>query len=213
MEDRYKYPRTYHFDWSLSLMNDDRRLPSLEPFVGKRVIVTEKLDGENTSLYRDGLHARSIDSARQAHETRDWIKAFHGTIAHNIPEGWRVCGENMTAKHSIFYDELESFFYGFAVYDERNVSLAWDEAVAVFEMLGVQHVPVLYDGVFDEALLRRMAKEQDPTKVEGYVCRVAEEIPYSTWFLNVAKYVREKHVNTTQHWMHAQFVPNKLRGT
>lgn len=208
---RFKYPRTYHFDWSLSLMNDDRRLPSLEPFLGREVVVTEKLDGENTSLYCDGLHARSIDSSRQHHESRNWIKQFHGSIAHNIPKGWRICGENMYAKHSIFYEDLESYFYGFAVYDERNVSLCWDETLAVFDMLGIIPVPIIFRGEFDEAYLRLLAKEQDPSRVEGYVCRVTDEIPYSTWFLNVAKYVREKHVNTSEHWIHQEVVPNKLR--
>jgi len=208
---RYKFSRTFHLDWSKSLMNDDRRLPSLDPFIGKRVIVTEKLDGENTSLYSDGLHARSIDSSRQHHESRNWIKQFHGQIKHNIPEGWRICGENMFAKHSIFYDNLETYFYGFAVYDERNVSLAWDDAVTVMGELGITPAPLIYDGEWSETLLRRIAELQDPTKIEGYVVRVAEEIPYSPWFLNVAKYVREKHVSTDAHWMHQEVVPNLLR--
>lgn len=211
IQPRYKYSRTYHLDWSLSLMNDDRRLPSLDPFIGQRVVVTEKMDGENTSMYSDFIHARSIDSCRQQHESRDMVKRLHGNIKHMIPEGWRICGENMYAKHSIYYDDLESYFLGFAVYDENNVSLPWDDAVYTMQSLGITPVKVLYDGIFDEQLLRNMAKEQDPTKVEGYVCRVADAIPYSTWFLNVAKYVRAKHVQTDVHWMAAEIIPNKLR--
>ena len=42
-----KYPKTFHFDFSKSLQNDDRKLSTLDDFIGKRVIVTEKLDGEN----------------------------------------------------------------------------------------------------------------------------------------------------------------------
>lgn len=193
-------------------MNDDRRLPSMEPFIGKRVIVTEKLDGENTSLYRDGLHARSIDSSRQYHESRDWIKKFHGSFAHEIPENWRICGENMYAKHSIAYDDLESFFYGFSVWD-GEWSLPWDETVDVLGMLGIPHVPVIYDGVFDEGFLRELADRQDPTKEEGYVCAVADGRKHDPWFTDLAKYVRDKHVNTSTHWMTEAVIPNKLRGT
>ena len=78
-------------------------------------MVTEKLDGENTTLYADGLHARSLDSAH--HPSRAWVKALHGRIGDADPGGWRVCGENMYARHSIAYDELDSWFYGFSVWD------------------------------------------------------------------------------------------------
>ena len=39
------------------------------PLIGKQVIVTEKMDGENTSMYRHRIHARSIDSL--PHPSRD----------------------------------------------------------------------------------------------------------------------------------------------
>ena len=43
-----KYPKTPHFDFSKSLQNDDRMLMTMEAFKhADRVIVTEKLDGEN----------------------------------------------------------------------------------------------------------------------------------------------------------------------
>ena len=42
-----KYPKTFHFDFSQSLQNDDRKLETLKDFEGRDVVVTEKLDGEN----------------------------------------------------------------------------------------------------------------------------------------------------------------------
>lgn len=95
MHPRTKYPRTLHVPWSPGLMNDDRAMDHLGGFVGLDVVVTEKLDGENTTLYADGLHARSIDGRH--HPSRDWVKAAHGRVAWTIPEGWRICGENMYA--------------------------------------------------------------------------------------------------------------------
>ena len=67
-----KYPKTFHFDFSLSLQNDDRRLETLKDFEGKGVVVTEKLDGENASIYSDYYHPRSVID--DGHEKRSWLK-------------------------------------------------------------------------------------------------------------------------------------------
>ena len=55
-ETRYKYPRTFHFPWSDSVMGDDHIFTEFENLIGKEVVVTEKMDGENTNIYiRMGL--------------------------------------------------------------------------------------------------------------------------------------------------------------
>ena len=59
----YKYPRTFHLPWSPGVASDDKVIESLDAFVGREVVVTEKMDGENSSLYSNGhIHARSMDS-------------------------------------------------------------------------------------------------------------------------------------------------------
>ena len=103
-----------HLPWSPGLQNDDRVIESLDGFVGKRVIVTEKLDGENTTMYNDAIHARSIDGRH--HPSRDWVKGFHGSIKHLIHPLYRVCGENVYAEHSIHYNALKTYFYGFGLW-------------------------------------------------------------------------------------------------
>jgi hypothetical protein len=115
---RVPYPRTPHLPWSPGASADDVRARSLSGFVGREVVVTEKLDGENTTLYADGLHARSVDSAH--HPSRTWAKALQGRAGARIPAGWRVCGENVYARHSIPYDALDGYFYGFSVWDDRD---------------------------------------------------------------------------------------------
>lgn len=127
-----------HFPFSPGLQNDDRVIQTLDGLMGHDVVVTEKMDGENATLYRDHYHARSLDSKH--HPSRDWIKSFHGSIAHMIPEGWRICGENMYARHSIAYDDLSSYFYGFSVWNENNVALGWDETLMFFDDLGITPV-------------------------------------------------------------------------
>jgi hypothetical protein len=69
-----KYPRTYHLPWSPGQTRDDRVIESTDIFKGKEVVVTIKMDGENTTMYHDYIHARSIDSG--SHPSRTWIKNF-----------------------------------------------------------------------------------------------------------------------------------------
>lgn len=212
-----KYPRTHHLPWSPGLTDDDRMLKTTEHFHGRRVIVTKKMDGENTSMYTDHIHARSIDS--KGGEDRAWVKNFWSNICYEIPEGWRVCGENLWAEHSIHYTGLESYFYGFSVWNERNVCLSWDDTMEYFALLGIQSVPVLYDGVWDENVIRELGKGLDEVgserwkELEGYIVRVADSFPYSQFRSSLAKFVRKGHVQTAKHWRQGRaFIPNELRG-
>jgi hypothetical protein len=122
-----KYPRTPHLPWSPGKTNDDKLIESLVGFEGKNVTVTVKCDGENTTLYQNYLHARSLDYS--SHPSRTWLKSFHANFAHNVPEGWRICGENLYAKHSIKYSNLESYFLVFSIWNEQNVCLSWDDTI------------------------------------------------------------------------------------
>ncbi|WP_416981843.1 RNA ligase family protein [Streptomyces sp. T028] len=203
---RTAYPRTPHLPWSPGVSADDVRAGSLEGFAGREVVVTEKLDGENTTLYADGLHARSVDSAH--HPSRAWVKALQGRVGARIPAGWRVCGENMYARHSIPYDTLDSYFYGFSVWDAHGRCLGWDETVRFLRGLGVPVPPVLWRGVFDERALRRLRVETG--RQEGFVVRTAGGFARAEFAGRVAKWVRSGHVTTDTHWMHAAVVENGL---
>ncbi|WP_351226576.1 RNA ligase family protein [Streptomyces sp. NPDC002133] len=203
---RTHYPRTPHLPWSPGAAADDTRVVDLSGFVGREVVVTEKLDGENTTLYADGLHARSLDSAH--HPSRAWVKALQGRIGHGIPAGWRICGENLYARHSLAYEELESWFYGFSVWDGAGRCLDWDRTVGFLRGLGVPVPAVLWRGVFDEKALRGIKLE--PARQEGYVVRTADGFAADEFARRVAKWVRPGHVQTDTHWMHAAVVENGL---
>lgn len=204
---RYKYPRTPHLPWSPGGTSDDIALDLTACFEGKSVVVTEKLDGENTTLYRDHLHARSIDSAH--HPSREWIKRFHGEIGYQIPEGWRICGENLYARHSLAYDDLESYFYAFSIWNEQNYCLRWQETLEWTALLGLVTPPVLYRGDWDEKRIQDLLIDVD--RVEGYVVRSADGFHYSEFAKNTAKWVRKEHVQTDEHWMFAAVIPNGLK--
>jgi hypothetical protein len=120
--DKYKYPRTYHLPFSPGKSSDDKVLYDLSYFEGKEVVVTEKMDGENTSIYPDGFcHARSIDS--KGHPARSWVRQLASYIGPQMKEitskhNWRITGENLFAEHSIHYDNLKSYFYVFGVWQK-----------------------------------------------------------------------------------------------
>jgi len=191
-----KYPRTFHLPWSPGMNSDDRQMQSVQEFVGQKVVVTRKMDGENTSLYSEHIHARSIDS--RSHPSQSWVRNFHAQIAHDIPAGWRVCGENLYAKHSIGYSGLDTYFLGFSVWNDRNICLSWHDTVEFFELIGIKSVPVLYHGMFDEEHIRSLQGNWETD--EGYVMRVAHAFHYSSFRYLVGKSVRAGHVNTVEHW-------------
>jgi hypothetical protein len=215
---RVKYPRTYHLPWSPGVTKDDRVVEDVEAmFSGKEIVVTEKMDGENTTMYRDYLHARSLDYS--PHASRDRVKAMWAAIAHDIPEGWRVCGENLFAEHSLHYSNLESYFYIFSVWNEKNVCLSWNETREWAQLLGFPTVPRWFSGKFyiiGQMGLERMfdahALVEGEPACEGYVVRNAGEFHYKDFRHNVAKYVRANHVQHKDgHWVNRQVVPNDLR--
>lgn len=203
-----KYPRTYHLPFSEGFVKDDRVLTSTDHFDGKEVVVTVKMDGENTTMYNDHIHARSLDACRDA--SRSWVKGFHSKIAFEIPEGWRICGENMYAAHSIHYNNLKSFFYGFSIWNGQNTCLSWDESVEWFSLLGIVPVPVLYRGIWNLDIMKNMYKpEFEGGKCEGFVVRLVDAFHYRNFKTSVAKYVRKDHITTDDHWRRT-WKPNSL---
>lgn len=208
-EARFKYPKTFHLPWSPGITDQDRVLKSVDQFVGRKVVVTEKIDGECTTLYPDYLHARSIDS--KFHPSRSWIRSLHGQVRGDIPQGWRVCGENVFAKHSIYYDRLPTYFLVFSIWNEDNYCLDWGSTKEFAGLLDLQMVPELYVGLWNEAVIKKLftGKSAYGPEQEGYVVRSWDGFHFSEFQHNVAKYVRAGHVQTDQNWLSKPVEPNK----
>lgn len=209
---RVKYPRTFHLPWSPGATSDDKKLLTTEMFVGKEVVVTEKLDGENTTIYSDGfMHARSTSGA--FHESQTWIKKLAAETAHNIPFNLRICGENVFAKHSIHYQELETYFYVFGMFD-KEIALSWNDVEEYAALLELKTVPVLYRGIWNEDLIKQLftGKSKLGGQQEGYVVRNAESFLMEKFSDNVAKFVRTNHVDkNSKHWSTTKIVQNILK--
>jgi len=161
-------------------------------------------------MYRDHIHARSLDSKH--HPSRTWVKAEHSRIQYDIPANFRLCGENVYAKHSIHYQGLSAYFYVFGIYN-KDECLSWDDTVEYANLLNLQVVPVLYRGLWDIEKVKACWTGQSVfgAEQEGYVVRVAKSFPYDAFGSCVAKFVRQNHIQTDQHWLESEVIPNILR--
>jgi len=204
-----KYGRTFHLPTSPGVGSDDKIIQDLAHLQGAdEVVFTEKMDGENTTVFAGGCHARSPDSGY--HASRDWMKAFAAGISPSLSGEERIVGEYLFAKHSVAYDDLPSYFLGFAWIVENEVQ-GWDETLGRFEELGIQPVPVLLRSRFDDAAIQSVLRRLDLEKQEGFVVRSVSPFLESDMATHVAKYVREGHVQCDLHWTKAEIVKNILR--
>ena len=204
-----KYMRTYHLPWSEGLQNDDRRMEHLDSWDENDVIVvTEKLDGENTSLHKDNIHARSEDSLH--HESRNYVKQKWGQIKYLIEDDHQIVVENVYAKHSIYYDNLTDFCYLINIINkETGRILRWDEIRFWSKTLSIPLAPVLYMGKYGNWNPYMPEKSEFGAECEGYVVRKYNSFPVEDFDKHVAKFVRKGHVQTTQHWTRT-WTPNKM---
>jgi len=204
-----KYPRTPHLPWSEKATDDDKRLKNVDHFEGRDVVVSIKMDGENTTMYDDKIHARSINSDN--HPSRDWVKGLWANTGYQIPQDWRICGENLYALHTIPYENLESYFNVFSIWD-KDYCMSWDETVEWATLFGLITVPVFYRGVYNqEEIHKAFPEEYKGNKTEGYVIRLAGGYYFDDFETSIAKFVSSRFViNSDKHWMQGKVTPNKL---
>lgn len=207
----YKYPRTMHLPWSPGATDDDIMWSDedVTNLYREELVITEKMDGENTTMYYDYIHARSLEGGY--HPSRTWVKRFWAdNVAYQLPDTMRIVGENMYAKHSIYYPALPSYFLGISIWDGETC-LSWDETLEWFEMMNITPVKELARGAWNtDAIYEFINNWKDGDKREGYVIRAAREFKSSEFNKCVAKYVRKDHVTTDRHWKNSEVITNGL---
>jgi hypothetical protein len=207
-----KYPRTYHLHYSQKAGSDDKRHTDDNHFLGKNVVVTIKMDGENTTIYSDTSHARSMDSKIDS-EDRRWIEALRKSkIEGNIPDTFRICGENMFWQHTCKYNDLDSMFLVFSIWD-GDVCLSWEETQIWSDLLGLEIVPIIYKGVYNrDIILNNFSKylKSQPDS-EGFVVRLQDEFGISEFPESISKFVRSSFVIPSQHWRYSKKTMNRLK--
>lgn len=212
-----KYPRTLHLPFSPGRSEDDKVLDTVEHLLDRHLVVLEKVDGGNACFVNSGVYARTHGSIAK-HPAFGPVKAIWASVRHQIPDGWSIFGEACYAKHSIAYNALPSFFLVFGIrLDVDNTWLSWANVKKHCKILGLETVPELWTGwVENEKDLRHIVTESlalgsvcGGEDIEGIVIRDANH--FSSFQDSVAKWVRESHVKTSNHWDKQPIVPNRLK--
>lgn len=199
-----KYPRTYHVPFSPGATSDDRICQDWAAILAHELVLTEKLDGENSCLKRQGVYARSHGAPTR----NPWAQNLWPIWERVAPHlgDLELFGENLFAIHSIEYHPLYAHFYVFAM-REGDTWLSWDEVCFYAGVLDLPTVPVIGRGQWDEDGLRAAIDAHmtagsclggGPT--EGLVARVAGTVADDDFSTHVLKYVRADHVTTDEHW-------------
>lgn len=216
--DKIKYPRTKHLPWSTASTKDDRYLQDTSCFVSKKVVVTVKYDGQNTTLYADGsFHNRSIDS--KADSSTDWLHDWWASKIYNYNfvlvlqkyPAIRFCAENLYHKHTIHYENLKAELLIHSIWND-DICLSWEDTESICWLLDLYTVPILNRGLYSERVIRQFdsLSEWQGDTMEGYVVRNYQAFGYDDFASNVAKYIRPDFKIQGDHWMQQERVKNVI---
>lgn len=205
-----KYPRTYHFPFSPGLQNDDKRVGEdwFDYLRDKELVLTEKLDGQNQYISKDGVYARSHAAFTENPWDRNLTEpgGIYDQCKNYLSEDEGIYGENLYAIHSIEYTELPAYFFMFAVRDSEKF-YSHQEFIEMSEIVGIPTVPILEIRKFstpkelEERINYWMAQgSKFGPVIEGIVVKNTESFPVEDFQYNVIKYVRANHVQTDEHW-------------
>jgi hypothetical protein len=202
-----KYNRTYHLPWSLGTTSDDRFVESINTILNKRIIITEKLDGENCGMTNNGVYARSHLDFTTSPWSKEVRNLHQNKIKNQLEDGLYLFGENMEGIHSIEYQNLTTYFYLFGVRDINLNFLSWDKVLEYAYLLDLETVPVLFDGIIStQDELKNIVDNclsngsKLGNEIEGIVVRTFNQFHSDEFHLNVMKWVRKNHVKTDEHW-------------
>ena len=200
-----KYNRTYHIKISKGSTSDDRFQYDLSSILGKSIVISEKLDGENNCITNTAVFSRS----HAAPTTNPWttkVWDIQKIIKHSLNGGVYLYGEGLQGIHSIEYKNLSSYFYLFAVKDEDKW-LSWQEVEDYSYLLDIPTVPILFKGIINteeelNTLVLKLVSQESKLggEMEGCVIRVADSFDNSEFSKSVLKWVRQSHVKTDKHW-------------
>ena len=196
-----KYNRTYHLPWSPGSTNDDRISDSVDSLLGKEIVITEKLDGENCGMTNDGVYARSHAAFTTSQWSRE-VRQLHSIkVKGQLEDDVFIFGENMEGIHSIEYSGLKSYFYMFGVRD-NNIWIPWKGVEEYSYLLDIPTVPVLFKGIVNtEKELKELTEKltSQPSELggqrEGIVVRNTDMFHNDDFAENVMKNKRQYTIN------------------
>lgn len=184
----YRYPHTPHLTWlGRGRPREDKILSrrAAQEVLATEVVVEEKIDGANVgmSIGPDGrIQAQSrgsyvgrLEASAQFRPLWQWLGPRERNLVEALTPSLILFGEWCYALHSVFYDRLPDWFFGFDVYDRKG-AFFWDSARRdeFLSNVGFEAVPRLGSGNF--SMERLMALLEGGSRVgrgpmEGLIVR------------------------------------------
>lgn len=153
-----KYDRTPHIRGSRK-SGDDFELTDLpfEELCGKYVVYEYKIDGSNAAvsfennrliLQSRGHELRGGPREKEFDQFKVWANSLRNDLFDVLGNRYIMYGENIFAKHTVFYDKLPHYFLEFDIYDkENNIFLSTLSRKKLLEGLDYVSAPIAYEGM------------------------------------------------------------------
>lgn len=177
---------------------------------GERVLVTEKVHGANArytfvdGVFHQGSRQRWLipdgghiwaRAATQNPNIRSWLEANHGVVLYG-----EVYGNVQSLTYGLGKGEVR--FIAFAAVDKGRW-INQPELFAALKSAGVPCCPVLYDGPFDHAMIKRIAEQDSQVASNsGHMMEGVVAVPASERFHASIGRVAVKHISN-RYWEYA----------
>ncbi|MBE6543799.1 MAG: DNA ligase [Ruminococcaceae bacterium] len=157
-----KYPRTPHLEGSrLQKGDEDLSQVPFSAIRGRNIVIEEKIDGANTAISFDlsgnmllqsrGHYLTGGSRERHYNLFKKWADIHMDSLFDILGARYIMYGEWMYAKHTVYYDALEHYFYEFDIFDRTEGRyLDTDSRRRLIGDLPIVSVPVLARGSFDK---------------------------------------------------------------
>lgn len=205
----YKLPRTHHLPWSPNKKDtSDKVHKHVDFLLNRQLVVTKKMDGECQCWTKNSFSLRSPDS--KGGKLRSKARAKWAEIQWRIPDNKILFVEDISNMHSIQYpSDIPQFYLIAAAVLTRDKGVfflpyEWGsefESVIAYAMrFGLEPVPLLFETKVrsEEQLEKETSHIIDTNIDEGFVIR--PKLGFFDWTSSTAKWVRENHVKTDEHW-------------
>ena len=150
MNNIVKYPSTKHIETSGIQKGDSKDVVSIKELNNKFLVIEEKIDGANSgiSFSSEGeLLLQSRGHYLKGHDLKHfdlfktWSQAIENQLFDILTDRYIMYGEWMYALHSVYYDQLDHYFYEFDIWDKFNeVFLSTEERMKI---LSISTVPII----------------------------------------------------------------------
>lgn len=222
-KDFFKFPSTPH----LALLGDievrgDKVMSESErnEFLRHELVVEEKLDGANLGISFDEAGAIRVQNRGeylhfpnkgQWQKLFEWITPRQELLFDQLTDRYILFGEWCYAQHSVVYNRLPDWFFGFDIYDKLTARFfSYTRRNEIIQAIGIFQVPQVAIGHFTLPKLRNLLLQSyfSDNLSEGVYLRFNQ----GDWLIQRAKLVRPAFIQSVeQHWSRSGIKPNLLK--